>query len=119
MRQVITALVLVLACSAGAFAASASAAQAKPAKAAAKTTMASHSTSGVVKSVDASSLVISRSGKDMTFAINASTQKGGNVAPGSQVTVRYQTEGKSMVATAITERPAKQTATNKPATKKK
>ena len=117
MRQVITAVVLVLALSTAAFAASA--AQAKPAKAAAKTTMANHSTSGVVKSVDASTLVISRSGKDMTFAINASTQKGGNVAPGSQVTVRYQTEGKSMVATAITERPVKQTASNKVATKKK
>jgi hypothetical protein len=32
--------------------------------------------------------------------------------------VRYQTEGKSMVATAISEKPAKQMASSKPASKK-
>jgi hypothetical protein len=68
---------------------------------------ASHSTSGVVKSVDATTLVITHNNKDMTFTVNGSTQKSGNVAAGSHVTVRYQAEGKSMVATAITEQPAK------------
>jgi hypothetical protein len=80
-----------------------------------------------VKSIDGSTLVISKGGKkasDMTFTVNGSTQKDANVAVGSHVTVRYQTEGKTMVATAITEQPAAshQTAsaktTTKPATKK-
>jgi hypothetical protein len=90
MRQFMIAAVLVVACAAGAFAAP-----------------ASHSTSGVVKSVDATTLVITHNNKDMTFTVNGSTQKSGNVAAGSHVTVRYQAEGKSMVATAITEQPAK------------
>ena len=48
--------------------------------------------------------------------------KDGTVGVGSNVTVRYQTEGKSMVATAISEKPAKQMASgksmSKPAAKK-
>ena len=120
MRQFITAVALVVACSAAA-AATASAAQTKPAaKTAAKSSVATHSTSGTVKSIDANTLVISKPGKkagEMTFTVNSSTQKDSNVGPGSMVTVRYQTEGKSMVATAITERPAKQMASTKSSTK--
>jgi hypothetical protein len=72
-----------------------------------------------VKSIDSNTLVISKPGSksDMTFTVNGSTQKDGTVAVGSNVTVRYQTEGKSMVATAITAKPAKQMASSKPAKK--
>lgn len=114
MRKLVLGLAFVLACSGAAMAAAG--AQAKPAKAATKP-MASHSTSGVVKSVDSSTLVITKGNKDLTFATNASTQKEGTIAAGSHVTVRYQNDGKSMVATAITEQPVKQMA--KSATKSK
>jgi uncharacterized protein DUF5666 len=118
MRQFITAVALVVACTA-ATAATVSA-QTKHAAKAAKSSVATHSTSGTVKSIDANTLVISKPGKkgaDMTFTVNTSTQKDSNVGPGSMVTVRYQQEGKTMVATAITERPAKQMASAKPSTK--
>ena len=127
MRQFMMALALVTACSVGSVAAqSAPVAKPKPgaAKAAVKSTMATHSTTGTVKSIDASTLVISKPGNkgDMTFTVNGSTMKDGTVGVGSNVTVRYQAEGKSMVATAISEKPAKQMASSKsiskPAAKK-
>ena len=65
---------------------------------------ATHSVQGVVKSVDASSLVITKSGKkgsDMTFKLDTTTQKDGSIATGSPVSVRYRMEGSSMVATAV------------------
>ena len=74
-------------------------ATAKPAAA------ASHSVKGTVKSMDASTLVITKSGKaggDMTFTLNADTKKDGAPAVGSPVSVRYRTEGTSNVATAVT-----------------
>lgn len=84
---------------------------AKPAAAAqpaAKTTVAKapvvHATKGVVKSVDASSLVITGSGakaKDMTFVLNSATVKTGTVAAGATVQVRYTTEAKQNIATAV------------------
>jgi len=63
-----------------------------------------HATKGVVKSVDDSSLVITRHGKkpeDMTFTMNANTHKEGAVAVGSPVSVRYQESGTTHVATAV------------------
>lgn len=84
---------------------------AKPAKpAAASKSVATHTTNGTVKSVDATSLVITKSGsktQDMTFALDPSTQKQGAVEVGSMVTVHYKTEGSTMTATAITAKPAK------------
>jgi len=74
------------------------------AKPAAKATVATHSTTGTVKSVDASTLVITHSGKkaeDMTFTLNSSTQKEGDVAVGAPVSVRYHDEGGAHVAAAI------------------
>jgi hypothetical protein len=124
MRQFMMALALVTACSVGSMYAQSAPAKAKPmAKAAAKSaTVATHSTTGTVKSIDSNTLVLSKAGKkgsDMTFTVNGSTQKSGTVGVGSNVTVRYQTEGSSMVATAISEKPAKQVASSsKPATKK-
>jgi transcription elongation GreA/GreB family factor len=54
--------------------------------------------------------VISKSatkGPETTFAVNASTQKEGAVAAGATVDVRYKTEGKEKVATAISVHEAK------------
>ena len=84
---------------------------AKPAKpAAASKSVATHTTNGTVKSVDATSLVIAKAGgksQDMTFTLDPSTQKQGTVEVGSMVTVHYKTEGSTMTATAITAKPAK------------
>jgi hypothetical protein len=90
-------------------------ATAKPAeKTASKPAVAGHATQGVVKSVDASSLVISRGKKaDETFMLNASTQRQGTIEPGAQVSVHYREEGKSHVATAIVAKPMKKVAAKK------
>jgi len=69
-----------------------------------------HATSGVVKSVDDSTLVITKGGKkpeDMTFMLNANTHKEGAVAAGAPVSVRYHEDGKTHVATAVTVEQAK------------
>jgi hypothetical protein len=74
---------------------------------------ATHATRGVVKSVDASTLVITRSDGDhaaMTFALNASTHREGTIAVGKPVSVRYREDGKTHIATAIRVQPAKQQA---------
>jgi hypothetical protein len=67
---------------------------------------ATHAIAGVVKSVDASSLVITTGAKDkardMTFVLGASTQKKGTIAAGASVDVRYTTEGGKNTATAVT-----------------
>jgi hypothetical protein len=71
---------------------------------------ATRATRGVVKSIDASTLVITTADKkhpEMTFALNTSTERGGTVAVGSPVSVRYHMDGKTMMATAITVQPAK------------
>ena len=75
--------------------------KAAPAKAAKAAKAAVSATKGVVKSMDATSLVITAAGKDMTFVVNAATQKTGTAAVGSNVQVRYTTEGKVMTATAV------------------
>jgi hypothetical protein len=92
----------------------ASFAQTAPAAPAAKTAksekattkkVASKTTSGTVKSVSDSQLVITKgsgkSAKDETFAVNASTTKTGTIETGSKVSVHYTTEGSTMTATAI------------------
>jgi hypothetical protein len=83
----------------------------KPAAAAqpaTKTTVAkapvAHATKGVVKSVDASSLVITRTGakaKDMTFVLDSATVKTGTPTVGATVQVRYKTDAKQNIATAV------------------
>ena len=102
MALVVGALTLV---PAAGFAATGAAGQ-KPAaaKAAAKANMATHATRGTVKSIDDSTLVITRSGKnhpEMTFAVNGSTERAGAIAAGAPVSVRYREDGKTNVATAI------------------
>jgi hypothetical protein len=90
--------------------ASSTASQATPSQASAKSESTTHSTRGVVKSINDSTLVITRSGKnagDMTLALNSSTHREGTVAVGTPVSVRYMHEGKNYVATAITAQPGK------------
>jgi hypothetical protein len=79
---------------------------------AAKSTRASHATAGVVKTVDATSLVITRAGKagEMTFALNPTTRREGTIEVGSHVSVRYREDGKTNVATAVMAQRAKPSA---------
>ena len=119
MRHLARTFVLVgaLAMAASAFAAAPQAAGSASKKASAP---ASHTVKGTVKSIDNSSLVISRKkGGDMTFALDTTTSKQGSPAVGSDVSVKYHTEGKTMMATAVTAQPAKQVASAKPAASKK
>jgi hypothetical protein len=65
---------------------------------------ATHSVQGVVKSVDASSLVITKSGKnggEMSFKLDPSTHRDGSISTGSPVSIRYRMDGSSRVATAV------------------
>ena len=83
--------------------------------AAKKTTARSHTISGVVKSIDDKTLVISRTGKksDLTFALDSSTGRGGAINVGTPVSVRYRMQGKSRSALFITAKNEKQQASNK------
>jgi len=66
--------------------------------------IATHATKGVVKSVDSTSLVITRfatTGGDMGFVLNQATKREGDVVVGSIVQVRYRREKQGQVATAI------------------
>ena len=122
MRYIARAFVLVVALAvAGSAFAAANAAKASSApQAAKKTTAASHTVKGTVKSLDNSTLVLTpKKGGDMTFVVDNSTAKQGSPAVGSDVSVKYHTEGKTMMATAITAQPAKQVASSKPAASKK
>jgi hypothetical protein len=82
--------------------------------------VASKTTTGTVKSVSDSSLVIEhgtgKSAKEETFTVNASTKKDGDIATGSKVTVAYTTEGSTMTATSI-KASAAHAAAKKPAKK--
>jgi hypothetical protein len=94
--------------------------KAKPA-AKASASAATHATRGTVKSIDDSTLVITRSGKnhsDMTFTVNGSTQREGTIAAGTAVSVRYREDGKTNVATAIHAETAKKSGTPKAAVKR-
>ena len=72
-----------------------------------------HSTRGVVKSIDATKLVIERprqyaqSGGNMSLTLNPSTEGLGDVTVGSSVWVRYRTEAHQRIATAVTVEHAK------------
>lgn len=85
--------------------------QAKPA--AKRAAAASHATKGTITSIDATHLVITRSGAkptEMTFVLDPATQREGSPAVGLPVEVRYRTEGNAMIATAITTPESKQPA---------
>jgi hypothetical protein len=114
MRYIATTLALVVA-----LAVAGSTFAAVPQAAKKTSTPATHTAKGTVKSLDNSSLVISHKGGDMTFVVDNATAKTGSPAVGSEVSVKYHTEGKTMMATAITAQPAKQVASAKPAASKK
>ena len=61
---------------------------------------------GIVKKVSAKQLVITRSTarhpSDLTLLLIPSTLTTGTIAVGDQVSVRYRTEGKVLIATAVT-----------------
>ena len=87
--------------------------QAMPVAKSSQTKPASHATSGVVKSITAMTLVITRSGKksgDMTFGLNASTHRDGAIEVGAPVSVRYRDDSDTHIATAITLQHPKQQA---------
>jgi hypothetical protein len=111
-KQLTMALVVGALCvvPAAGFAAPGAAAQKPAAAKAAKTNVATHATRGTVKSIDDSTLVIARSGKnhpEMTFTVNAATARAGTIAAGAPVSVRYREDGKTNVATAIRVESAK------------
>ena len=69
-----------------------------------------------MKSVDASSLVITKSGKkgeEMSFKLDSSTQRDGSITTGSPVSIRYRMDGSSMVATAVNAEAPKPTKAKK------
>src|SRR5262245_25302428 len=72
-----------------------------------------HTTQGTISSIDDNALVIKHKGKDVKFTLNAETQRQGNLATGSHVTVNYREENKQNIATAVREMPAKQTSSTK------
>ena len=71
--------------------------------------LATHSTRGVVETVDAARLVIRdpRHTRQTTFVLNAQTERQGRIAAGVSVTVRYRTEKGANVATAVVVEPPK------------
>jgi len=67
--------------------------------------VATHATKGVVKVLTGSAITITRvtAGKrvDTSFQLTASTQRAGTIAAGATVEIRYRTDGKQRIATAI------------------
>ena len=89
------------------------ASQAQPAAKPSRTDAPSHVTTGVVKSINATTLVMTRSGKgngEMTFEVNTFTRRDGTIEVGAPVSVRYREEGKNHIATALTVQHTKQQA---------
>jgi len=62
-----------------------------------------HATLGIVKSIDATVLVITRRGRlsEMTFNLTPETHREGTLVVGSAVSVRYREDGTNHIATAI------------------
>jgi hypothetical protein len=117
MRYIARTLVLAVAL---AVAGSAFAAVPQASASSKKTTApASHTVKGTVKSLDDSSLVLTTKKGDMTFAVDPAAAKRGSPAVHSDVSVKYHTEGKTMMATAITAQSTKQVASTKPAASNK
>lgn len=69
------------------------------------TKVPTHATRGIVKSIDATTLVIERSPQSeerkMSLALNSSTEGLADVKVGSTVLVRYRTEAHQRIATAV------------------
>ena len=67
--------------------------------------LATHATKGVVKSVSATAIVITRrvgdKRTDTSYAVTSATERLGDVSAGATVEVRYRTSGRQRIATAI------------------
>ena len=106
MRQMTTAAVVLgavlLAASTGTASPTTDAAQAAHSRAKAAVQAETHSMKGVVKSIDATTLIVERgSGKHkqhMTFALDTDTHRDGDIKAGSTVSVRYRTEAQKLLA---------------------
>ena len=101
MRRTAAALVFAVAVSVAHGAASElqSASRSKPA-----VSLGTHAVRGIVKTVDAGSMVIARSSQrssEMTFVLRPSTEREGTITAGATVSVRYVTEDHALVATAV------------------
>src|SRR5262245_5306713 len=87
-----------------------------------KKTPAKHIAVGTISSIGADQVVVNEKvkGKDqpMTFHLDSSTQKSGNLANGSLVTVQYHTENNQNIATSVRERNADSTAKKASSSKK-
>jgi hypothetical protein len=87
----------------------------KAAKRSTSTTV--HTTRGVVKSIDANTLVIERgkkkNKKDMTFALDTTTHRDGDINVGSTVAVHYKNDASKLMATDV--QPVKAKAARKAA----
>ena len=70
--------------------------------------MPTHSIRGVVKSVNALSMVIvagsGKGAREVTFAVGPSTERDGEVKVGATVSVRYRVEGHVLISTAVSAR---------------
>jgi hypothetical protein len=69
-----------------------------------KSPVPNHALSGVVKSIDTTTLVITRAGRnldELTFVVNRTTQREGPIDVGAKVQVRFRIEGRTLIATAI------------------
>jgi len=73
-----------------------------------KKNSAKHIAVGTITSIDANQVVVNEKvkGKEqpMTFRLDPSTQKSGNLKTGTLVTIQYRTESNQNVATSIRER---------------
>ena len=88
----------------------------------AKTTQpATHFTQGTITSIAASQLVLNQTvrGKTqkLTFTLNPQTQRNGNLAVGTRVTVQYREDNSQKIATAVRESAVKSTGAAKPASR--
>ena len=64
--------------------------------------LGTHATRGIVRTIDANTMVIARGNRGiMTFRLTSSTHREGVIVVGSTVSVRYREDGKNHVATAI------------------
>ena len=67
-----------------------------------KSSTSTHTMKGVVKSIDESSMVVERgSGKnkqDMTFTLDSSTHRSGDIKVGATVNVHYRTDASKLMA---------------------
>ena len=71
---------------------------------------ATHFTQGTITSIEANHMVITRKvrgkAKSMSFEINSQTQRSGNLAAGTRVSVQYREVDHQNIAAAVRELPA-------------